>query len=336
MPTRTVTEPTWSAQDIPALDGERVVVTGANSGLGLQTAIALAGHGADVVLACRDAGRGESARTAVRNATGRDAELRLLDLADLASVARFAEGWGQDSLDVLVCNAGVMAVAQGTTRDGFETQIGTNHLGHFALVGRLLPALRRSAAGRVVVVSSVGHRMGRIDLDDLGWERRRYRPWQAYGQSKLANLLFTRELDRRLRAHGDDVLAVAAHPGLASSNLATSYVARLPAPVAALYERFGHVLEQSDADGALPSLYAATMPDVRGGEYFGPDGRFEQRGAPTRVGRSRQALDDVVAGRLWSLSERLTGVTFPDLPPVAPAPAGTAGTAGTGGTAGVG
>jgi NAD(P)-dependent dehydrogenase (short-subunit alcohol dehydrogenase family) len=291
-------------------------VTGASSGLGLQTAMALAAHGAAVVLACRDAGRGEAARARVREATGTDADLQMLDLADLASVARFCDRWGEVALDVLVCNAGVMAVARGTTRDGFETQIGTNHLGHFALVGGLLPALRRSPAARVVVVSSGGHRMGRIDLADLSWEHRPYRRWRAYGQSKLANLLFTRELDRRLRSHGDAVVAVAAHPGLASSNLSAPLLAELPAPLAAVYRSVGRTFEQSDADGALPSLYAATMPDVRGGEYFGPDGRFEQRGAPTRVGRSRRATDDATAQGLWSLSERLTGVTFPDLPPV--------------------
>ncbi len=225
----------------------------------------------------------------MREATGRDAELQLLDLADLSSVAQFSDRCGEATLDVLVCNAGVMAVPPGTTRDGFETQIGTNHLGHFALVGRLLPALRRSPGARVVVVSSVGHRMGRIRLDDLSWERRPNRPWRAYGQRKLANLLFTRELDRRLRAHDHRALAVAAHPGLSSSNLSASFVAGLPAPLAALSTQLGPKFEQSDADGALPSLYAATMPDVRGGEYFGPDGRFERRGTPTRVGRSRQA-----------------------------------------------
>ena len=209
-----------------------------------------------------------------------------------------------------------MAVPRSTTADGFETQIGTNHLGHFALVGRLLPALRRAPSARVVVVSSGGHRMGRIDLDDLSGERRRYRPWRAYGQSKLANLLFVRELDRRLRAHGDRVTAAAAHPGLASSNLGAGFAAGLPRPVAALYGWVGDRIEQSDADGALPQLYAATMPDVQGGEYFGPDGRFEQWGAPTRVGRSDRARDDAVAAGLWSLSERLTGVRYPDLPPV--------------------
>ncbi len=316
MPTSASAAPSWTADDVPPLDGRRAVVTGANSGLGLQTAIALARRGAAVVLACRDAGRGESARTTLREATGADAELQLLDLADLSSVAAFADRWGDAPLDLLVCNAGVMAVPRGTTRDGFETQIGTNHLGHFALVGRLLPALRRAPAARVVVVSSGGHRMGRIDLDDLSWERRRYRPWLAYGQSKLANLLFTRELDRRLRARRDTVLAVAAHPGLASSNLSASFVAGLPAPLAAAYTRLGTSVEQSDVDGALPTLYAATMPDVQGGEYFGPDGRFEQRGGPTRVGRSRRATDDATALALWSLSERLTGVTYPDLPPV--------------------
>ena len=242
-----MTRPGWSADDIPALNGRRAVVTGANSGLGLQTAIALAAHGADVVLACRDPRRGESARATVREATGRDAELQLLDLADLSSVAQFADRWGDAALDVLVCNAGVMAVPHGTTRDGFETQIGTNHLGHFALVGRLLPALRRSPGARVVVVSSLAHRMGRIRLDELSWERRPYRPWRAYGQSKLANLLFTRELDRRLRAHDNRVLAVAAHPGLGREEPA----AALRISLARRSSRTSAFSRRSSADSSL-------------------------------------------------------------------------------------
>ena len=316
MPRATRTAAGWSAADIPAQDGRRAVVTGANSGLGLQTAIALAARGGDVTLACRDQVRGHTALERLRAETGRDARLELLDLADLASVTRFAERWGDVPLDLLVCNAGVMATAEGRTRDGFETQIGTNHLGHFALVGRLLPALRRAPSARVVVVSSGGHRMGRIDLDDLNWERRRYQPWRAYGQSKLANLLFMRELDRRLRARGERVVAAAAHPGLAASNLSAPVVARMPRPLAAVYERVGHQVQQSDADGALPQLYAATMRDVQGGEYFGPDGRFERRGSPTRVDRSAAAQDDAMAEALWSISERLTCVVFPDLPAV--------------------
>ncbi|GIG29775.1 oxidoreductase [Cellulomonas marina] len=309
----------WTADDIPSLDGQRALVTGANSGLGLQTALALAAHGADVTLACRDLRRGRDAQDAVAAATGRTPRLELLDLADLRSVRELAERWGaEEPLHLLVANAGLMAVPYGTTTDGFERQLGTNHLGHFALVGRLLPALRQAPFARVVVVSSQAHRFGRVDLDDLQWQRRRYRPWPAYGQSKLANLLFVRELDRRLRAHGDPVLAVAAHPGFASSNLSSSFVAGLPAPLAAAYRWGQSRLEQSDADGALPSLYAATMPDVRGGEYLGPDGFGEQRGAPTRVGRSARAQDDDTAARLWAASERLTGVTFPDLPAAPP------------------
>ena len=320
MPPQPRTAPAWSTADIPALDGRRAVVTGANSGLGLQTTLALAARGADVTLAVRDLDRGRAAQDRVRAETGRETRLELLDLADLRSVAAFADRWGDEPLDLLVENAGVMAVERGTTADGFERQIGTNHLGHFALAGRLLPALRRrepdGAPARVVVVSSSGHRMGRIDLDDLSWERRPYRRWRAYGQSKLANLLFVRELDRRLRAHGDPVIAVAAHPGLASSNLSTAYLGRLPGPVARFYRWAQVRVEQSDADGALPTLRAATAPDVVGGEYYGPGGPFERGGPPVRVGSSVLARDDVTARGLWSLSERLTGVTFPDLPEV--------------------
>ncbi|WP_129336378.1 oxidoreductase [Cellulomonas endophytica] len=306
----------WSAADIPSLDGQRALVTGANSGLGLRTAVALAAHGAEVVLACRDRARGRAAQERVLAETGRAAGLVDLDLADLRSVEALAQGWGDAPLHLLVANAGVMAVPRGTTRDGFERQLGTNHLGHFALVGRLLPALRQAPFARVVVVSSNAHRFGRVRLDDLMFQRRRYSPWRAYGQSKLANLLFVRELDRRLRAHGDPVVAVAAHPGFASSNLSAGFTAGLPPVVASGYRWLQGRLEQSDEAGALPSLYAATMPDVPGGALYGPDGRFEQRGAPTRVHPSARAQDDATARGLWERSERLTGVTYPDLPPV--------------------
>ncbi len=291
----------WTALDLPRMDGRTVVVTGANSGIGLAAAQELARVGAHVVLAVRDPERGERAAGAVPG----DREVRQLDLADLASVRAFAEAWS-GPIDVLVNNAGVMAVPQDRTADGFELQLGTNHLGHFALTGLLLPVI----TDRVVTVSSGAHRMGRIDLDDLNWERRRYRRWPAYGQSKLANLLFTMELERRLTEAGSPVRALAAHPGWAATNLqGRSGVRVLDAAMRAANRFFA----QSDAMGALPTLYAAAE-DLPGGSYVGPDGRAEQRGHPTLVGRSAAARDAEVARRLWERSEELTGVHFPLAP----------------------
>ena len=311
----------WSAIDIPPMAGRRVVVTGANSGLGLQTSLELARRGASVTMACRDPKRGADALAKVRSQSGAgDVRLASLDLADLASVRRFAEEH-DGPVDVLVNNAGVMAVPEGRTKDGFETQFGTNHLGHFALTGLLLPALRQGTDPRVVVVSSAAHRSGRIDFDDLQGLAR-YRRWKAYGQSKLANLLFARELDRRLRAHGDELIVASAHPGIAATNL-MGPIAKSTGPFAGVVTALVKRTSQSDAEGALPSLYAASMPDVVGGDYFGPDGFGEQRGAPKRVGRTARAQDDAVAARLWSVSSELTGVVYPDLPD----PVGTPGTA---------
>jgi NAD(P)-dependent dehydrogenase (short-subunit alcohol dehydrogenase family) len=294
---------TWTAADLPRLDGRTVVVTGANSGIGLVTARELARAGARVVLAVRDTARGERAAETI---PGRS-EVRRLDLADLASVRAFAGAWEGD-LDVLVDNAGVMATPERRTKDGFELQIGTNHLGHFALTNLLLPRI----ADRVVTVSSGAHRAGRIDLDDLNWERRRYERWRAYGQSKLANLLFTLELQRRLEAAGSPVRALAAHPGWAATNLQRRTENLLQNTLMAIGNR---VLAQSDEMGALPTLYAATQ-DLPGNSYVGPDGRGEQRGHPTLVGRTAAASDEGTARRLWALSEELTGVRFP-LTPVA-------------------
>lgn len=287
----------WTTDDIPDQTGRTVVVTGANSGLGRRTSAALAARGARVVLAVRDRGRGEEA---ARGMPG-DVEVRELDLADLASVRRFAAAW-EGPLDVLVNNAGLMAVPQQRTADGFELQLGTNHLGHFALTNLLLPVL----TDRVVTVSSGLHRRGRIALDDLNWERRRYSPYGAYGQSKLANLLFTLELERRLVADGSPLRAVAAHPGYAATNL-QSGGGRLRNQLMGLANRF---LAQSDAQGALPTLYAAVV-DLPGGSYVGPDGRGEMSGHPTLVGRSAAASDGALAAKLWAASEELTGVTYP-------------------------
>ena len=297
----------WTAADVPDQRGRTALVTGANSGLGLHTSIALAARGARVLMACRDAGRAQAALRRVRTeAPGADVELVSLDLASLASIEEAAADVTArtPALDLLVDNAGVMAPPRTTTADGFELQLGINHLGHFALTGRLLPLLLAAAAPRVVVVSSGAHRMGRIDFDDLQSERS-YSRWGAYGQSKLANLLFVRELDRRAAA--TPLLAAAAHPGYAATNLQSGQGSFL----LEAFMRVGNaIVAQSDAAGAWPSLYAATMPDVRRGDYWGP-ALAEVRGTPKRVGRARTAQDDVVARRLWEESERLTGVPYP-------------------------
>ena len=291
---------------MPDQSGRVALVTGANSGLGLHTSIGLARKGARVLMACRDAGRAERALVQVRAAApGSDVELVSLDLASLASVeAAAAEVAGRTTaLDLLVDNAGVMAPPRTTTADGFELQLGTNHLGHFALTGRLLPLLLAAPAPRVVVVSSGAHRFGRIAFDDLQSERSSSR-WGAYGQSKLANLLLARELDRRSAATA--LLVAAAHPGYAATHLQSGQGSFL---LEAFMKVGNVVIAQSDADGARPSLYAATMPDVRRGDYWGP-AFAELRGEPKRVGRARSAQDDAVAARLWAESERLTGVSY--------------------------
>ena len=286
----------WTAADIPDQSGRTVVVTGANSGIGLVTARELAARGARVVLACRDVAKGEAV------APPGDVEVRRLDLADLASVRSFADRFTGE-VHVLVNNAGVMAIPHRRTADGFEMQFGTNHLGHFALTGLLLDRVR----DRVVTVSSTMHRVGRIVLDDLNWERRRYLRWAAYGQSKLANLLFTYELNRRLTGSGSPVRACAAHPGYASTSL-QSHTESVLDHVMALGNRLA---AQPAAMGALPTLYAATVAGLPGGSYVGPGGFLEQRGHPKVVGTTRSARDAEVARALWERSAQLTGVTFP-------------------------
>jgi NAD(P)-dependent dehydrogenase (short-subunit alcohol dehydrogenase family) len=287
----------WTAADLPDQSGRTVLITGANSGIGLTAARALAARGARVVLAVRDEEKG---RRAAQTISGRT-EVRRLDLADLASVRAFADGW-EGGIDVLVNNAGIMGVPEARTKDGFEAQIGTNHLGHFALTGLLL----QHVGDRVVTIASLNHRMGRIRLDDLNWERRRYRRWPAYGQSKLANLLFTLELQRRLTGAGSPLRAVAAHPGYTSTNLQSHTGNAVQNALMAIGNR---VIGQSDEMGALPTLYAATQ-DLPGGSYVGPDGRGELRGHPALVGRSAAASDAETAARLWELSEQLTGVRY--------------------------
>ena len=280
------------------MTGRSVIVTGANSGIGRAAAQALAGAGARVVLAVRDTAKGEEAAAAMPG----PAEVRRLDLASLASVRDFAAAW-TGAIDLLINNAGVMAPPLTRTADGFELQFGTNHLGHFALTNLLLEQVTR----RVVTVSSTGHRMGSIDFDDLNWERKPYSAWRAYGQSKLANLLFTSELQRRLTAAGSSVLATAAHPGYAATNLQFHSGRRSFDFIGAI----GNRLLAQDADGgALPTLYAA-VADVPGDSFAGPGGFMQQRGAPKLVGRSDAARDATVARRLWDVSEELTGVRFP-------------------------
>jgi NAD(P)-dependent dehydrogenase (short-subunit alcohol dehydrogenase family) len=293
-----MTSTRWTAADLPSQEGRVFIITGANSGIGLPTARALGKAGAHVVLAVRDVAKGETAAASVPG----DREVRRLDLADLASVRAFAEAW-QGDIDVLINNAGVMRTPERRTVDGFELQVGTNHLGHFALTNLLLPQL----TDRVVTVSSGAHRGGSISLDDLNWQRRRYQRWGAYQQSKLANLLFTLELERRLTAANSPVRALAAHPGYAATNLQFRSERGLEDRVMGLTNR---LFAQSDEAGAWPTLFAASQ-DLPGGSYVGPDGFAEQRGHPTLVGRTAAASDVEMAKRLWALSEELTGVQFP-------------------------
>ncbi len=304
----------WTANDIPDLSGRVAVVTGATSGIGIEAALALAGHGATVVLAVRDVTRGEACAGRIRQLHG-DAKLVVsrIDLASLTSIAAFAQR-SADTLpwiDILLNNAGLgMQSRRAVTDDGFERQFGTNHLGHFALTGRLIPTLLRAPFPRVVTISSIAHRNGRIDFGDLQTERP-YNGRKAYGQSKLANLMFALELDRRARLAGSRLVSVAAHPGVSS----TGFVAATGMPglmVRAATMAIG-VLGQNAARGALPGLYAATMPEVTGGQYWGPDGLLEVRGDPALAQISTHAQDHAVWERLWNESEQLTGVSYPPL-----------------------
>jgi NAD(P)-dependent dehydrogenase (short-subunit alcohol dehydrogenase family) len=300
----------WTAADIPDQGGRTALVTGANSGLGLATARELARAGAAVVLACRAEEKGQGAMRSIRSAVpNADLSVAVLDLADLRSVHAFAEGFVSSgrSLEILVNNAGIMAAPRRLTKDGFESQFGTNHLGHFALTGLLLPALLKAPAPRVVTVSSTLHRGGKMNFDDLNGERK-YRRWGAYSQSKLANLMFCFELQRRATQAGSALRSLAAHPGYANTNLQFAAPDRF-------YERaymwIGNRLFAQSADmGALPTLYAATVPDLPGGTYVGPGGPGEQRGYPKVVTAAGKAYDEQAWRRLWEISEELTGVRY--------------------------
>jgi NAD(P)-dependent dehydrogenase (short-subunit alcohol dehydrogenase family) len=295
----------WTFNDIPDQTGRTAIVTGANTGIGLEAARMLARKGAHVVLACRNPEKGRAALVQILAGTpaGR-VDLETLDLSDLDSVAAFAGAFVRthERLDLLINNAGVMVPPLGRTAQGFELQFGTNHLGHFALAGRLLPLVLRTPGARVVVVASGAQNFGRIDFDDLNWERRPYRAWAAYCQSKLANMLFALELQRRLSTSGSEVRATAAHPGWTATDLQrTAGAARFLNPLFAM----------KPADGALPTLRAATDPAAGGGSYWGPSRAFEISGPPAPARISARANDQAVAARLWEVSEKLTGVSYP-------------------------
>ncbi len=299
----------WSESDIPAQDGRVAVVTGANTGLGFETARALAGRGASVTLAVRDVEKGKQAAARIADTVpGARLNVQQLDLTSLESIRAAADELraAHPRIDLLINNAGVMHTPHQTTKDGFELQFGTNHLGHFALTGLLLDRMLAVPGSRVVTVSSVGHRIrAAIHFDDLQWERS-YSRIGAYGQSKLANLMFTYELQRRLTGHGATV-AVAAHPGAADTDL----IRNLPAPLRRLAPLVVPLIAQNAAMGALPSLRAATDPSVLGGQYYGPDGRTESRGHPRLVTSSAQSYELGIQQRLWNVSEELTGVSYP-------------------------
>jgi NAD(P)-dependent dehydrogenase (short-subunit alcohol dehydrogenase family) len=297
----------WSADQIADQTGRTAVVTGANSGLGLVSARELARAGASVVLACRNVRKGDAAAAEIGAAVpGARLEVAELDLSSLASVRRFADALEVGELAVLINNAGIMMPPQQQTADGFELQFGTNHLGHFALTGLLLERLGRAEAARVVTLSSLEHRSGHIHFDDLQLVHG-YVPRKAYQQSKLANAIFGLELDRRLRAAGSPVVSVLAHPGYTATNLQSTGPTGIMKAFLAVGNR---VFAQNAEHGALPTLYAATAPDVEGGEYYGPDGFQETRGRPTRVKVIAEGRDPAIGRRLWEVSEELTGVEY--------------------------
>ncbi|MDT0483650.1 MULTISPECIES: oxidoreductase [Streptomyces] len=300
----------WNEKAIPDQSGRVAVVTGANSGIGYVTARELARRGARVLLACRSEARGAGAgERLVAEVPGAAVQFARLDLGDLSSVREFAAAYPYDRLDLLINNAGVMALPYGTTADGFETQFGTNHLGHFALTGLLLPTLLETPAARVVTVSSTAHALANIDIDDLNSERR-YRRWVAYARSKTANLLFVHELARRLAAHGSDVVAAAAHPGYAATNLQTAGPKMAGRRAAERFMRVGNRFFAQSADaGALPTLYAATAPDVPPDSFTGPS-LAGWRGSPAPSWRAPWTRDDRAASLLWAASEELTEVTY--------------------------
>ncbi|WP_161880977.1 oxidoreductase [Deinococcus alpinitundrae] len=294
----------WSEADIPDQSGRIAIVTGANSGLGYETARALAQRGATVIMACRSAQKANRAAEAIRALQpAGSVTVMELDLGDLNSVRSFADQFKTkyQRLDLLINNAGIMVPPQGQTEQGFEVQFGVNHLAHFALTAQLMPLLNATPGARVVSVSSTAHRFGHLDFADLNWRHRTYNAWQAYGQSKLANLLFIYELQRKLAAANESTLAVAAHPGYAATGLQGE---------GGGMQLANRLFAQTQAMGALPTLYAATAPQVRGGQYFGPSGLAELGGAPEQVESNARSHNESDAQRLWQVSEELSGVQF--------------------------
>jgi NAD(P)-dependent dehydrogenase (short-subunit alcohol dehydrogenase family) len=305
----------WNIADIPDQHGKLVVITGGNSGIGYEAAQALAAKGARVIMAVRDTEKGRQTLERIRRAAPRAlVEVAALDLAHLASIRRFAEALlaQHPALPLLINNAGVMALPYRRTADGFELQFGTNHLGHFALTGLLLPAILAASGARVVTVSSGMHTRGAIDFDNLDGARG-YQRWRAYSQSKLANLLFAYELQRRLAAAGADVISVGCHPGYAATNLQTAGPRMAGSAIGVAMMSIGNLFAQSAAMGALPTLYAATAPGVNGCDYIGPTGLGGMRGHPNKVRSTARSYDAALARRLWAVSEELTGVGY-DLP----------------------
>lgn len=299
----------WTLDDIANQFGRNVLVTGANTGIGFETARALARKGAHVTLACRNLNKGQAALERIRaESADTSVSLQQLDLSDLRNIETFATRFvdQQKQLDLLILNAGVMVPPESKTAQGFELQFGVNHLGHFALAGALLPLVQATKGSRVVVVSSTAATRGAMHFDDLQFEKRGYAPWQAYGQSKLANQLFTLELQRRLRAAGSSVLVTAAHPGWTKTDLQRNSL------VANFLNRF---FAMQPPQGALPTLRAATDPEATGGDYYGPDGFLQMRGYPKRIDMVKPARDAGDATRLWEISEELTGVSY-ELPAV--------------------
>ena len=305
----------WTAGNIPSQAGKTALITGANSGIGYQAALELARHGAHVLMGARDRAKGEAALARLmKEVPAAKAEVVVLDMASLASIRTFAAGFGMRGapLDLLINNAGVMALPKRElTADGFERQFGTNHLGHFALTGLLMPQLLEAHAPRVVTVSSLAHRNGKIDFQNLQSEQK-YVPWDAYNASKLANLLFALELDRRARAAKSKLVSIPVHPGVSTTSIFANGpgTADLKAKVVGL---LAPLLFQDEAAGALPTLYAATAPEANGGEYIGPDGFKGFKGSPTVEDPRPQAKDVATAEQLWAVSEQLTGVVYPPL-----------------------
>lgn len=305
----------WSEDNIPRQAGKRILITGANSGIGLAAAKVLAAKGAHVILACRNEEKALQAMSGIRRSHPK-ASLQFLplDLGNLRSVRDMSNELLEqyDKLDVLINNAGVMWLPQGKTVDGFETQIGINHFGHFALTGLLLPALLKQPGSRVVTVSSIAHRAGNLNFDDLFFDRRPYGKHKAYGQSKLANLVFARELERRLNRAGAQTISLAVHPGVSNTSLGQSR-AETPASrvVSGMAQILTPLLGQSALRGALPTLYAATETGLQGGDYFGPDGFYEAYGNPAPAYSTRRSNNPEIGRKLWEVSEQLTGVAYP-------------------------